>query len=109
MYKRRAHILFWHPHQPKKALAAAQLANQLGSQWLEARAISLDISWPDLFIALDSDGIPDQAHAAHTQCKFWPISPDKNALRTRILGVIGGFQLLARMDQSGPPPVEAQD
>ncbi|MBN2679809.1 hypothetical protein HHS34_003515 [Acidithiobacillus montserratensis] len=108
MYKRRAHILFWHPHQPEKAQFAAQLANQLGGQWLEARAECGDISWPDLLIALDCAGIPDRERATHTQCKFWPDSSDRDALRTRILGVIGGFQLLARLDHSAPPPARSE-
>ncbi|MBU2738677.1 hypothetical protein [Acidithiobacillus concretivorus] len=105
MYKRRAHILFWHPSEPEKAQYAAQLAAELGGEWLIAKANSAEYLWPDLFIALDCDGIPDLQRAAHTQCKFWPVSAkdSENDLRERILGVIGGFRLLARLDQSAPP------
>jgi len=107
MYKRRARILFWHPDDPEKAQKAALLAMELGSAWLEARANDHDLSWPDLFIALDCNSIPEKPWARHTQRKCWPkdAKEPEAALRNRILGVIGGFRLLARLDQSPPPMV----
>ncbi len=105
MYKRRAHILFWHPTNPEKARYAATLAAELGAEWLETRVQETDLFWPDLLIALDCDSVPNRERAQHTQCKFWP-APTQNetaALRERILGVIGGLRLLARLDQSVAP------
>ena len=109
MYKRRARILFWHPTDPARARYAATLAEALGAGWLEARAGETDHVWPDLLIALDCHATPDIPRAAHTQCKYWPLAQDawEDAVRARIFGVIGGFRLLARMDQSGAPGAAA--
>ncbi|MCL4524985.1 MAG: hypothetical protein M1492_00525 [Gammaproteobacteria bacterium] len=106
MYKRRARILFWHPTDPAKARHAATLAESLGAGWLEARAEETDHDWPDLLIALDCHAAPPIFRAAHTQCKCWPLVAQdiwEDAVRKRILGIIGGLHLLARMDRSGAP------
>ena len=106
MYKRRARILFWHPTDPAKARYAATLAESLGADWLEARAEETDHDWPDLLIALDCHAAPLIFRAAHTQCKCWPLVAQdlwEDAVHQRILGIIGGLRLLARMDRSGAP------
>ena len=109
MYKRRARILFWHPTDPAKARYAASLAEALGADWLEARANETDDDWPDLLIALGYDAVPDTPRAAHTQCKYWPLAQNlwEDAVHKRILGIIGGLRLLARMDHSGAPGAAA--
>ena len=106
MYKRRARILFWHPTDPAKARYAATLAESLGADWLEARSEETDHDWPDLLVALDCHAAPPIFRAAHTQCKYWPsVAQDRweDAVHKRILGIIGGLRLLARMDRSGAP------
>ena len=105
MYKRRARILFWHPTDSAKARYAAALAEALGADWLEARADETDHAWPDLLIALDCHTAPGISRAAHTQCKYWPLPQDgwEDTVHARILGVLGGLRLLARMDQSPAP------
>lgn len=105
MYKRRARVLFWHPTDPAKARYAATLAGNLGADWLEARADATDRAWPDLLIALDCHTLPEIPRAEHTQGKYWPLPQNQweAALRARILSVIGGFRLLARMDRSPAP------
>ncbi|MDD3760092.1 MAG: hypothetical protein PHO57_04570 [Acidithiobacillus sp.] len=104
MYKRRAHIVFLHEQYPGIAERAVALAEQSGGKWLEARHEHLDRDWPDLLILLDGRD-PDKLElASHTRGKSWPLGPDWEAeLQQRIGGMIGGFRLLARLDDSGAP------
>lgn len=108
MYKRRARIRFWHAEDGGKARRAAGLAYRLGGDWVEADALvglgnDAADPWPDLLIALDCSHPPALPLAHHTRCKCWPCSDGGQDTRQRILGILGGLRLLARLDQSGAP------
>ncbi|MEY2343123.1 hypothetical protein AB4090_13570 [Acidithiobacillus sp. IBUN Pt1247-S3] len=104
MYKRRAHVVFLHEQRPEIAACAVALAEQSGGEWLEARHEYLDQNWPDLLILLDGRE-PDKLDIPqHTRGKAWPLGTDWEAeLQQRIGGMIGGFRLLARLDDSKAP------
>ena len=108
MYKRRARIRFWHAEDGEKARRAAELAYRLGGDWVEADALvgvgnGAADPWPDLLIALDCSHPPALPLAPYTRCKCWPCSDAGQYTRQRILGILGGLRLLARLDQSGAP------
>ena len=108
MYKRRARIRFWHAEDGEKARRAAELAYRLGGDWVEADALvgvgnGAADPWPDLLIALDCSHPPALPLAPHTRCKCWTCSDGGQDTRQRILGILGGLRLLARLDQSGAP------
>lgn len=101
-YKRKARVLFFGSGEPCRALLAASMANEMGAEWIEARAVALpetnnidcsaagldaadragqvlnqEISaWADLIITLD-----DAADAAcpplpsHVQKRCYPVAP----------------------------------
>jgi hypothetical protein len=119
MYKRRARIRFWHAEEGEKAWRAAELACRLGGEWVEADALvgvgngAADL-WPDLLIAQDCSRRappppppppppPTLPLAPHTRCKCWPRGDGEQDTRQRILGILGGLRLLARLDHSGAP------
>lgn len=111
MYKRRARVLFVHPQDPEKAQQAARWAQELGDAWLEARAADgcspPPWQWPDLVIQLEEPPRP-MPLASHTQGRTWrvPAADWPADVQERIRGVIGGFKLLSRLDQSQAPGVQ---
>ena len=104
MYKRRAHVVFLHEQHPEIAARAVALAEQSGGEWLEARHDYLDQNWPDLLILLDGRQPDKLKLPKHMRGKSWPLGSDwETDLQRRIAGMIGGFRMLARLDDSAAP------
>lgn len=123
MYKRRARLLFVHPLDREKARTAAEIATQLGQDWLESRDTCYadyignvdptgNREWADLVIllgAMPADALP---LAPHAQLRCWQMTEDANwldRLSHKIQGVIGGLRLLARLDAGDNTLVEDPD
>ncbi|MEL5848446.1 MAG: hypothetical protein U7M05_03675 [Candidatus Igneacidithiobacillus chanchocoensis] len=104
MYKRRARVVFLHEQCPEIADRAVVWSKQHGSEWLEAQHEYQDREWPDLLILLDGRAPDKLDPPAHTRVKSWPLGADwESELEKRVLGMIGGFRLLARLDASKAP------
>jgi hypothetical protein len=104
MYKRRARVVFLHAQCPEIAVRAVELSERHGSEWLEAQHEYQDREWPDLLILLDGRP-PDKLNLpAHIRVKSWLLGTAwESELEKRVLGMIGGFRLLARLDASKAP------
>ncbi|MCE5387949.1 MAG: hypothetical protein K0041_05140 [Acidithiobacillus sp.] len=104
MYKRRARVHFQHSQRPEIAQWAAELAEQIGGDWLEAQHTDLDPTWPDLLILLDGSPADKPQLPRPVTIKIWELGPDwKDRLTGKIQGMLGGLRLLARLDQSEAP------
>ncbi len=104
MYKRRARVVFLHEQCPEIAARAVEWSEQHGGEWLEAQHEYQDREWPDLLILLDGR-VPDKLDLPkHIRVKSWPLGTAwESELEKRVLGMIGGFRLLARLDASKAP------
>lgn len=121
-YKRKARILFLGGLHPAPASLAAHYANQLGAEWMEARAAVLPgvagdipvihqdmLAWADLLVTLDAAANaarpPLHAGLHHRHYPFEPL-PDRadksawgilaNGIRERVEGMAGGMRLMQR-------------
>ena len=124
-YKRRAQILFLSGEHPAPANLAAHYANQLGGQWMVARAAVLPsisgevaaldeaaLAWADLLVTLDDVALAAKPWLRpglqHRHYGFAPIPPsaDKIAwqafnrcVRERVEGMIAGMRMLEKSAQ----------
>jgi hypothetical protein len=121
MYKRKAQVVFL-DRNGQAAATAARLANELGADWLEARAAALepqtaetgstaalgepDKQWADLIVHFDAaTGEAARPLPATTRLKLWPLEADPDTpgdalteeLRRRVRGMIGGMCMLSRL------------
>lgn len=108
-YKRKARIVFL-AENSHLASMAAELGNQLGSAWLECRAVPLMqtsrelLQWADLLITLD--GVAQQNHTGlppTTQYRHCPCPNPASAhdcLTEHIQSLLGGMKILG----GGKPP-----
>lgn len=107
-YKRKARIVFL-ADNPHLASMAAELGSQLGSAWLECRAVPLMqtsselLQWADLLITLDGvaqqnhPGLPPTTQHRHCPCPY-PANA-RNCLTAHIQSLVGGMKML-----DGDPP-----
>ncbi len=79
------------------------MAGTVGAGWLEAESGPPTGHQADLLIVLDGP-CPGQSPDTPIPCKSWVLGTDwQKRLEERIAGMVGGFRLMARLDQSPPP------
>lgn len=108
-YKRKARILFV-AENFQLAEMAAGLGNQLGSAWLECRAVPLMqnsnelLQWADLLVTLDDaaqqnkPSLPPTTQHRHCPCPNPASAHD--CLTTHIHSLLGGMKIIG----GGKPP-----
>ena len=119
MYKRKAQVVFL-DRSGQAAATAARLANELGADWLEARAAALEPQsaggtpvldgplkqWADLIVHFDAaTGEAARPLPATTRLKLWSLKARTETpgaelteeLRRRVSGMIGGMRMLSRL------------
>lgn len=102
-YKRKARILFL-AEATHLASMAAELGNQLGSAWLECRAMPLAqpgselLQWADLLITLDSVAQQNRPRlpptAQHRHCPCPDPASAHDCLVAHIHSLLGGMKML---------------
>lgn len=121
MYKRKAQVIFLDCTGSGAASTAARLTRELGPEWAEARAATLDADthdggisrlddalkeWADLIVYFDPQtGAKATPLPASTRLKHWPLEHDHgdpspaltDELRQRVAGMIGGMRMLSRL------------
>lgn len=103
-YKRRARVLFI-SQKPSWVTIACLYAKTIGADWIDPRPGKLPLqedmlSWPDLVVTLDKTTqatlpiLPPLVRNVH-----WAVEGE-NDIQYHICGMIGGMQLLSRIDNS---------
>lgn len=119
MYKRRARVVFLTGYTDGLADQAVLWVNELAVEWMEARVVrcdtetlyftvenQMDLNWADLWVSLDErarQSLP--VLRPGVQHRHYPFEQDADnesmrwqALRERILGMVGGMRLLSRAE-----------
>jgi len=109
-YKRKARVVFL-ADDSHLASMAAELGNQLGSAWLECRAVPFTqasselLQWADLLVTLDSVAQQNRPRLPPTtQHRHCPCPDPANAhdcLAAHIHSLLGGMKIL----DGGHPPI----
>lgn len=107
---RLAHVIFFADSMFGLAPQAVAWSNQLGADWMEARAVTLPVpaasalTWADLWVTLDAAALAVLPPVPHgVQHRHYPFQPELygeqvefERLRQRVAGMVSGMRMLQR-------------